>query len=120
MEWGSAALALACLAAAVLHVVRLVVRRREVMAEVSHSAMALGMAAMASPPVTRVVFFVARTGNVSGAAAGFSSPRRPRAGLSPESLEPLFPPHPASSRATIATKASRTLHDGNQRRPICA
>ena len=49
MEWGSAALALACLAAAVLHAVRLVVRRREVMAEASHSAMALGMAAMASP-----------------------------------------------------------------------
>ena len=49
MEWGAAALALACLAAAALHVVRLVVRRREVMAEASHSAMALGMAAMASP-----------------------------------------------------------------------
>jgi hypothetical protein len=49
MQWGSAALALACLVAGVLHVVRLVVVRRDVAAEASHAAMALGMAAMASP-----------------------------------------------------------------------
>ncbi|OLT21619.1 hypothetical protein BJF78_08475 [Pseudonocardia sp. CNS-139] len=49
MEWGSGALAVACLAAAVLHVVRLVVVRRDRAAEASHAAMALGMAAMASP-----------------------------------------------------------------------
>ncbi|GAA1241490.1 hypothetical protein GCM10009609_01250 [Pseudonocardia aurantiaca] len=49
MNWGSAALALACLAAAGLHLVRLAVRRRDVVGEASHAAMALGMAAMASP-----------------------------------------------------------------------
>lgn len=49
MEWGSAALAVVCLVAGVLHVVRLVVVRRDVTVEASHAAMALGMAAMASP-----------------------------------------------------------------------
>jgi peptidoglycan/LPS O-acetylase OafA/YrhL len=49
MEWGSGALALACLAAGVLHLVRLVTLRRDVVGEMSHAAMAFGMAAMASP-----------------------------------------------------------------------
>jgi hypothetical protein len=49
MDWGSAALALACLAAAGLHLLRLAVRRRDVVGEGSHASMALGMAAMASP-----------------------------------------------------------------------
>jgi hypothetical protein len=49
MTWGTGALAVACLAAGVLHLVRLVVVRRDVAGEVSHAAMALGMAAMASP-----------------------------------------------------------------------
>jgi Domain of unknown function (DUF5134) len=49
MEWGSAALALACLAAAGLHLVRLAVHRRDRTGEAAHAAMALGMAAMASP-----------------------------------------------------------------------
>jgi hypothetical protein len=49
MEWGSGALALACLAVGMLHLVRLAVLRRDVAGEASHAAMGLGMAAMASP-----------------------------------------------------------------------
>jgi Domain of unknown function (DUF5134) len=49
MEWGSAALALACVVVGVLHVARIAVVRRDIAAESSHAAMALGMAAMASP-----------------------------------------------------------------------
>ena len=61
MDWGSAALALACLAAAGLHLVRIAVRRRDVVGEASHAAMALGMAAMAAPlgdPVPEPVWTV--------------------------------------------------------------
>jgi hypothetical protein len=56
-------LAVACLAVGVLHLVRLAVVRRDVVGEASHVAMALGMAAMASPfgnpvpePVWTMVF----------------------------------------------------------------
>ena len=72
MEWGSAALALACLAAGVLHVVRIAVVRRGVGAEASHAAMALGMAAMASPigdPVPEPVW----TAVFAGIAAWFAA-----------------------------------------------
>jgi hypothetical protein len=68
MEWGSGALALACLAAGGLHLVRLLVLRRDVATETSHAAMALGMAAMASPlgdpvpePVWTAVFVAVAT-----------------------------------------------------------
>jgi Domain of unknown function (DUF5134) len=68
MVWGSGVLALACLAVGVLHLVRLAVVRRDVVGEVSHVAMALGMAAMASPfgnpvpgPVWTMVFVVIAT-----------------------------------------------------------
>jgi Domain of unknown function (DUF5134) len=68
MVWGSGVLAVACLAVGVLHVVRLVVVRRDVVGEASHVAMALGMAAMASPlgnpvpePVWTMVFVVIAT-----------------------------------------------------------
>jgi hypothetical protein len=65
MVWGSGVLAMACLAVGVLHLVRLAVVRRDVVGEVSHVAMALGMAAVASPfgnpvpePVWTMVFVV--------------------------------------------------------------
>jgi hypothetical protein len=45
----SEALAVVCLAAGLLHVLRLVVLRRDVVGEISHAAMGLGMAAMFSP-----------------------------------------------------------------------
>jgi hypothetical protein len=63
MAWLSGVPAIACLVAGVLHLARLAVRRRDVAAELSHAAMGLGMAAMASPlgdpvpgPVWPVVF----------------------------------------------------------------
>ena len=49
MGWGSGALAVVCLAVGVMHLVRLAVVRRDVVGEASQVAMALGMAAMASP-----------------------------------------------------------------------
>ena len=65
MEWGSGALAVVCLAVGLLHLVRLAVVRRDILGEASHVAMALGMAAMASPlgnpvpgPIWTAVFAV--------------------------------------------------------------
>jgi Domain of unknown function (DUF5134) len=49
MGWLSSGLAIVCLVVGVLHLVRLVVRRREVAGECSHAAMGLGMATMLSP-----------------------------------------------------------------------
>jgi hypothetical protein len=45
----SGALAVVCLAAGLVHVLRLVVLRRDVLGEISYAAMGLGMAAMFSP-----------------------------------------------------------------------
>jgi hypothetical protein len=55
----SGALAVVCLAAGLLHLIRLAVLRRDIVDEVSHTAMGLGMAAMFSPvgdPVPRAVW----------------------------------------------------------------
>ena len=49
MVWLAGALTVACLAVGLLHVVRLLVLRADVIGEVSHAAMAVGMAAMFSP-----------------------------------------------------------------------
>lgn len=63
MIWLSGLLAVACLAVAVVHVARLLVRRVDVIGEATHAAMGAGMAAMFSPigdpvpdPVWTVVF----------------------------------------------------------------
>jgi hypothetical protein len=60
MSWVDAGLSVICLGLAVLHLLRLAVRRRDVVAELSHTAMALGMAAMFAPfadPVPQPVWF---------------------------------------------------------------
>jgi hypothetical protein len=49
MAWTSGVLAVLCLAIAVFHLARLLVRRRDVAGELAHAAMGLGMAAMFSP-----------------------------------------------------------------------
>ena len=49
MGWVAGTLSVICLGLAVLHLLRLAVRRRDVAAELSHTAMGLGMAAMFSP-----------------------------------------------------------------------
>jgi hypothetical protein len=57
----SAAFALVCLIIAALHLVRLAVRRDDVVGEASHAAMGVGMAAMFSPlgdPVPRLVWTI--------------------------------------------------------------
>jgi hypothetical protein len=66
MGWVSGGLAVLCLAIGLLHMVRMVVLRQDVAGELSHAAMALGMAAMFSPlgnpvsgPVWTVVFALA-------------------------------------------------------------
>jgi len=63
MVFGTGVVAVVCLAVGMLHLVRLVLVRRDVVGEASHAVMALGMAAMASPlgnpvpdPVWAVVF----------------------------------------------------------------
>jgi hypothetical protein len=59
MAWLSGALAVACVAVGLLHLLRLVVLRRDVVGEATHAAMAVGMAAMSSPlgdPVPELVW----------------------------------------------------------------
>lgn len=59
MSWVDAGLSVICLGVAGLHLLRLAVRRRDVAGELSHTAMALGMAAMFAPlvdPVPQLVW----------------------------------------------------------------
>jgi hypothetical protein len=85
MGWVSGGLAVICLGVGLLHLLRLAVRRRDPVGELSHAAMGLGMAAMFSPlgdpvpvPVWTIVFLlfaawfgatVLRTGSLGGEAA---------------------------------------------------
>jgi hypothetical protein len=59
MAWFGGTLALTCVLVGALHLLRLVVLRRDMVGEASHAAMGLGMAAMFSPlgdPVPRPVW----------------------------------------------------------------
>lgn len=66
MFWTSALFAVACLAVAVLHLLRLAVLRADLPGEAAHAAMGLGMAAMFSPvdtPVPNAVWYLVFVGS---------------------------------------------------------
>jgi hypothetical protein len=65
--------------------------------------------AVASPPPTRVVFLVAKTGKPRSVAADFSPPRLPTIG--PFDWSPPPPPHPAAASAS-ASRAAVTSGTG--------